>query len=279
VNNPNAASSLSIREMSARSGVSEGTLRMWEARYGFPVPQRLPSGHRRYSGLELKRVRAVLQDREGGLSLSTAIKRARALSDGPRPSVFTALRDGFPHLQRQLLPKRALEALSHAIEDEACSRSVRPVLFGCFQHERFYRQAEPRWRDMARTAELAVVLADFSGKRLPRVGPPEVPIRDTDPMMREWVVVCEAPGFAACIVGFERPGQGPGHRGFETIWSAERAVVREAARTCCELTARTAPELVAGLRPRFEEPLPPLGDELRSVVDLTTRMVLYATSG
>ena len=56
----NAAPALSMREMSTRSGVSEGTLRMWEARHGFPVPQRLPSGHRRYSELELRRVRAVL---------------------------------------------------------------------------------------------------------------------------------------------------------------------------------------------------------------------------
>ena len=177
--------------MSARSGVSEGTLRMWEARHGFPVPQRLPSGHRRYSELELKRVRAVLEGREQGLSLTTAIARARQLSDGPRPSVFSALRDSFPHLQRQLLPKRALASLSHAIEDESCSRSERPVLFGCFQRERFYRQAEPRWREIARTAELAVALADFPRKRRPAGGPAEVPIRRRDPLMREWVVVCE----------------------------------------------------------------------------------------
>ena len=43
------APGLSIGEIAARSGVAVGTLRMWEARYGFPVPGRLPSGHRRYS--------------------------------------------------------------------------------------------------------------------------------------------------------------------------------------------------------------------------------------
>jgi DICT domain-containing protein len=267
-----------MREMSTRSGVSEGTLRMWEARHGFPVPQRLPSGHRRYSELELRRVRAVLQDRKRGLSLTTAIARARQLSDGPRPSVYSTLRDRFPYLQRQLLPKRALERLSHAIEDEVCARSERPVLFGCFQHERFYRQAEPRWRELARTAELAIVLADFRRQRRPRGAPAEVPIRHADPLMREWVLVCEAPGFAACVAGFERPGREPGKRTFETVWSGERTVVREAARTCCELTARVAPELVEDLRARFEEPLPPPGDELRAIIDLTTRMVLYATS-
>jgi DICT domain-containing protein len=275
----NAAPSLSMREMSARSGVSEGTLRMWEARHGFPVPQRLPSGHRRYSEIDLTRVRAVVQDREQGLSLGTAIERARRLSDGPRPSVFTALRAGFPHLHPVLLGKPALENLSHAIEDEAFSRGERPIMFGCFQHERFYRQAEVRWRDMARTAELAVVLADFPRKRRSKGAPAEVPIPDTDPLMREWVIVCDGPGFAACVAGYERPGQKPAHRSFETIWSAERAVVREAVRTCSELTARTAPELVEGLRARVEEPLRPPGDELRVVVELTTRIVQYAAGG
>src|SRR5262249_28906591 len=81
---------LSMREMSLRSGVSEGTLRMWEARHGFPIPHRLPSGHRRYSELDLKRVRAIVQDRDQGLSLATAIERARQLSDEPRPSVYSA---------------------------------------------------------------------------------------------------------------------------------------------------------------------------------------------
>jgi len=276
--NESVSPGLSMREMSARSGVSEGTLRMWEARHRFPVPHRLPSGHRRYSELDLRRVRAVLQDREQGLSLATAIGRARRLSDGPRPSVFTALRDGFPHLHPHLLPRSALDNISHAIEDEAFSRGETPVMFGCFQHERFYRQAEARWRDMARTAELAVVLADFRRKRRQKGAPAEVPIQDTDPLMREWVVVCEARGFSACLVGYERPGQDAGHRSFETIWSAERAVVREAARTCCGLTARTAPELVDGLHSRLEEPLSAPGDELRVLSELTTRIVEYAAS-
>jgi DICT domain-containing protein/predicted DNA-binding transcriptional regulator AlpA len=272
------APALSMREMSSRSGVSEGTLRMWEARHGFPAPERLPSGHRRYSELDLRRIRAVLRDREQGLSLATAIDRALRLSDEPRPSVYSGLRASFPHLQRHLLPKPALVCLSHAIEDEVCSRGERPILFGCFQHERFYRQAEPRWREMARTAERAVVLADFRRTRRPKGAPAEVAIGSSDALMREWVVVCEAPGFAACLVGFERPGQPRDSRSFETIWSAERPVVREAARTCCELIARAAPELADEMRARLAQPLPPQAEELRTVVDLTTRMVLYGVS-
>ena len=199
------AAALTIREISARSGVSEGTLRMWETRYSFPNPHRLASGHRRYSERELEQVRAVIRARGQGLSLPTAIDHARRVGDQLRPSVYSALREGFPYLQPHLLPHRALVSLSHAIEDECCARAERPILFGCFQHERFYRQAESRWRELARTAEGAVALADFPRSRRPKRAPTEIAISDTDPLMREWVVVCDAPGFAACLVAWERP--------------------------------------------------------------------------
>ena len=48
---------LAIGELVARTGVREATLRMWEHRHGFPAPQRLESGHRRYRETE---VRALL---------------------------------------------------------------------------------------------------------------------------------------------------------------------------------------------------------------------------
>jgi DICT domain-containing protein len=268
-----------MREMSARSGVAEGTLRIWEARHNFPVPQRLPSGHRRYSELDLKRVLAVVQARERGLSLATAIEHARYLTEAPRPSVFARLRERFVHLHPELMPKQALVHISHAIEDECSARGERPLLFGCFQHERFYRQAEPRWRQMSQTAERAIVLADFPQERRPRGGPPEVPILSTDPLMREWVLVCEADGFAACLAGFEPPGAPGGPRRFETIWSAEREVVREAARACCELIDARAPDLVAGVAERLRDPLPSTREELRTVLELTSRIVLYAAAG
>ncbi len=44
--------------------------------------------------------------------------------------------------------KRTLIALSHAIEDECAARAERPLLFGSFQRERFYRDSEPRWREL-----------------------------------------------------------------------------------------------------------------------------------
>jgi DICT domain-containing protein/predicted DNA-binding transcriptional regulator AlpA len=269
---------LTIREFAAASGVSEGTLRIWEARHGFPQPERLPSGHRRYPQRELEVVRAVLRAREDGLPLPLAIERARRLAAEPRPSIFGALQDRFPELRPQLLPKRVLVHLSHAIEDECCQRAHRPLLFACFQRERFYRAEEARWRELSRTAERAVVFADFARARRPRGGPAEVPIGPADELRREWAIVCDALSAAACLVGWERPSPPRDERRFETIWTVDRAVVREAARVCCGLAERSAPEAVEGLRERLAETPAPASEDVRAAVDLTTRMVLYATA-
>ncbi len=278
VSDPGSEAGLSIGAISRRSGVSEGTLRMWEARYAFPTPARLPSGHRRYSERDLERVRAVVRAREQGLPLSMAIHRAQNLDAEPRPSVYRALMAGFEHLHPQLLPKAALEHMSHAIEDECSVRAAHPLLFACFQRARHYRKAQARWRELALGAERAIVLADFQRTRLPKGGPAEVRIDHDDPLMREWVVVCEAPELSACLVGWERPHDSRGPRSFETIWTVEPPVVREAARVCCELAGRRAPELVADLKDRLADPpAPAITTHLRAAVALATRMALYAT--
>ena len=278
MNGADGRSGLSIGEIASRTGVAEGTLRMWEARYAFPDPERLPSGHRRYSEKDLERVLSVVRAREEGLPLAMAIRRARQLGEEPRPSVYGGLREKFPHLHPHLLPKRALKHISRAIEDECCARAPHPLLFACFQHERFYRQVEPRWREFARTAEKAIVLADFPRLRRPRRGPIEVPIAPEDPLMREWVVVCDASELGGCLAGWERPDESPGPRRFETVWTVEPEVVREAARICAELAGRRNPELVPDLRERLADP-PPAADSrrLRAAVELATRIALYAT--
>ena len=267
-----------MREMSSRSGVSEPTLRMWELRHGFPAPRRRPSGHRRYSELDLARVRAVLRARESGLSLQAAIERAVGQSEQSPPSVYAALRERFPALEAQLLPKRAMLAMSRAVEDECLARAERPVLFGCFQRERFYRQSEDRWRELARTAERAVVLADFRRLRRPRQAPLEVPIRPGQPLAREWAIVCESPSFGACLTGWEHPREAPGERVFEAAWTVEAPAVRLAAQVCWELASRAAPDLAVDLRARLHDAPVTREHELRSAIQLSTRMVRYAAT-
>jgi DICT domain-containing protein len=275
-------SGLTIREMAARTGVPQGTLRMWESRYGFPVPERLPSGHRRYPESQVDLVQQVARDRAAGLTLRAAIDRALRTVAPPEESIFAALRRRRPDLTPYTLPKRTLIALSHAIEDECAARAERPVLFGSFQRERFYRDAEPRWRELARTAEVAIVFADFAKRRQPKGAPVEVPIDRSDPLGREWSLVCDAPDYAACLSAWEPPGQDADRdldRVLETIWSVEPDVVRQASRIAGGIVARSAPELVEPIAHLLDRTPPKSGEEFRLVSALTNRMVAYVGAG
>ena len=263
--------SIPIGQLVARTGVSEGTLRMWERRHGFPMPERLASGHRRYREEDVELVSQVARERDGGLSLAAAIARVRSSEARTEPSIYAGLRRRRPDLQPIALRKPMLLALSRAIEDESCARAERPLLFGSFQRERFYRQSQRRWRDFARTAELAVVFADFERARTPARGPAEVPIDRAGPLTREWAVVCDAPGHAVCLAGLELPTQSSrsdSAREFEVIWSVEPAVVRTATQVCLGLAGRAWPE-GAG------EPLAAAGpasdEQLRLAAAITTR--------
>lgn len=273
---------LTIREMAARTGIPQGTLRMWESRYGFPVPRRLPSGHRRYDDAQVDLVRQVARDRDAGLTMRAAIERAQRSAAPPEESIYAALRRRRPDLAPYTLPKRTLIALSHAIEDECAARAERPVLFGSFQRVRFYRHSEPRWRDLARTAAIAVVFADFPDLREEAGAPVEVPIDRSDPLGREWSLVCDAPEYAACLSAWEPPGQDcvrDHDRLLETIWSVEPSVVRDAARISRGIAARAAPEVVEPIDHLLDATPPPSGEEFRLVSALTSRMVAYVGAG
>jgi DICT domain-containing protein len=269
---------MTIGALAEASGVAEGTLRIWETRHGFPEPRRLESGHRRYDIRDLAGVREVLRARAEGLLLPAAIARARRQAEAPRTSVFAALRERFPELLPRALPKRALVPISHAIEDECCQRAEQPVLFAGFQHERFYRQAEDRWRELARTARSAVVFADFHATRRALGTPDEVALDGRSDLLREWVVVCDSERFAACLVGWERPQARNRERTFEAFWTLDRAITREAARVCVGLARRLAPDLTGGLSDLLADTPPRADSDLQAATELATRMTDYLTS-
>jgi DNA-binding transcriptional MerR regulator len=270
-----------IGQVAELSGVPEGTLRMWERRHGFPAPIRLPSGHRRYSERDVELVRRVAEGRAAGLTLSVAIDRSRRHRGEHAPaSVFAALRRARPDLTPQTLAKPLMIALSHAIEDESLSRAERPVLFGAFQRERFYRDAEKRWRAFARQAELAIVFADFDRLRTPDGGPAEMPLERDTPLGREWAVICDAPGHAVCLVGWEPPHSGGATRVFEAIWSVEPDVVRAASRICAGLAAEQDPALLRPVLTHLEgEPEPAAADQLRLAAAVTSRTLTHLSPG
>jgi MerR family transcriptional regulator, light-induced transcriptional regulator len=273
---------LGIGEVVGRTGVAEATLRMWERRYGFPAPERLASGHRRYSEREIELIRAVAAKRAAGLALPVAIEQARTEGSQPAMSVYAALRRRHPELEPRVLLKPMMLALSHAIEDEALARAQRLMVFGSFQRERFYRLAERRWRELTRTAEVAVVFADFARLSAPRDAPLEVPVPRDHPLNREWALVCEGQDFALCLTGWEPPENGDppvGMRRFEALWSVEPEVVREASRICCGIAAAQRPEVAEDARSRLEAPLSAAPQsQLRLASAVTARMLAHLSS-
>lgn len=277
------SSQYSIGEVVQRTGVVEGTLRMWEQRHGFPEPTRLLSGHRRYSERDVEMIRRVMAERAAGMSLSAAIERASGYLDQADRSVYAALRRSRPDLAPRAMRKPMLLALTRAIEDESLSRAERPVLFGAFQTERFYRQSEARWRELTRTARLAVVFADFPRRRTPRHAPIEVPIKRDDPLTREWAFVCHADGHAACLAAWERPGSDASSgdpRQFETIWSVEPEVVLVAARIYADIAAAAVPEPLADVREQLNgRPAATPEAQLRLAGEITSRALAYLSDG
>ncbi|MGO9890229.1 MAG: MerR family DNA-binding transcriptional regulator [Solirubrobacteraceae bacterium] len=79
---------LKTTEAATLLNVSPNTLRAWERKFGFPRPQRSPGGHRSYTHGEVAALRAAL---EGGLSIASAVSRARAAVAADTDSLVRAL--------------------------------------------------------------------------------------------------------------------------------------------------------------------------------------------
>jgi DICT domain-containing protein len=273
---------LAIREIAERTGVAAGTIRMWEQRYGFPAPERTPSGYRMYSEDDVETIRRVVAFRNRGLSVPAALERAKRWA-GPtdRPSIYGALAGGDRPLRSHVLRKPTLLAISRAIEDETIARAAAPVVFGAFQRRRHYAPVEHRYRRMARAADAVVVFADFTQLRGGNSAPVEVPIAPGEVLGDEWAVVVDAPGYAAALIGWEQPeSQRDPHlpesqRRFEAIWTMDPEVVRRAARVSASLARRVD----EGLGERLEELLAerPLAAEAAApgLEALTNRIVSY----
>src|SRR3954470_14469945 len=260
---------LTIREVAARSGIPAGTLRMWEERYGFPKPQRLPSGHRRFTSDQIEQVRAVVAARDAGLSLPAAIERVVGAPKERREPLYGLLRLRRPELAPELIPKPRMLALSHAIEDECLARAHAPVLIGSFQRERFSRSEEPRWNGFAQTAAVAVAFADFETRTDTR--PLQIHVNRDHQLNREWAIVCLAAGASAALAGWEPPGQddvADRKRKFEAIWTVDPELVYEVADAAAQLAESESAEVGEKIRAALGPRPAPSGPEVRGVAAL-----------
>jgi len=276
---PNAE--LSTAQLAERTGVHAATLRMWESRHGFPSPARRPGGHRRYSDRDVEAVLEVLDLRRRGLSLTAAIERVRRPVAPPLASIFAGLRQRRPEVAATVLPKPLVLALSHAIEDEYCAHAVSGLLIGAFQRDSLYRGAERRWRELARTADLAVALAEFDELREPVGAPVEVPIGPRHALAREWALIVDAPGASACLAAWEQLSEhelSDDERRFEVLWSFEPTVVRSAVEVATDLLTPLAPGIAGRIPGLGEAGSATTPNDLRFAAALSQRIVGYMTS-
>jgi MerR family transcriptional regulator, light-induced transcriptional regulator len=280
---PSVVKKLAIKDLAEETGLAAGTIRMWEQRYGFPEPERTPAGYRIYTSDDVVMLRRVLAFRARGLSVPAALERARSLQTvTDRPSIFGALASGDAPVRPQRLHKPTLVAISRAIEEEALARAAGPVIIGAFQAERNYRAVEHRYRRMARLADVTAVFADFARLRAESDDEPaEIPIERADALGHEWAVVVDAPGYAACLVGWETPESSgdPRRRArdrvFETVWTMDPRVVREAAHVGAGLVARAAPELGARMLALLADRPLAVDGPAPALTALTNRMLGY----
>jgi methanogenic corrinoid protein MtbC1 len=64
----------SVGAAARETGIAAETLRIWERRYGTPVPKRLPSGHRRFTGEQVVWLRRVAEALARGVRASKAVR-------------------------------------------------------------------------------------------------------------------------------------------------------------------------------------------------------------
>jgi DICT domain-containing protein len=155
------------------------------------------------------------------------------------------------------------------------------VLIGSFQAARFYRQSQRRWLELARTARVALALADFDRLERRPEAPIEVPIGREHPLAREWAIVFDAPGACACMAGWEIPAVQAlpdRSRRFEVLWSPEPEVVHAAALVAAELIATLAPAVADPLAALLDRPAEPTAPQLRAAAALAHRMLGYLAS-
>lgn len=124
----------SIGAVAQLLGIPPATLRTWEERYGLPVPQRSPGGHRVYSRDQVDQLRFVKAQLAEGMAPAVAHRLlAERLAVGPtsltqgategRPLVLLAERD--PHaadLTEYFLRTEGYEVASALDADEAARR-------------------------------------------------------------------------------------------------------------------------------------------------------------
>ncbi len=71
-----------LKAVLKETGIAADTLRAWERRYGLPMPERTPGGHRLYSQRDIYLVRWLIARQAEGLSISRAVQQWKDVTAG-----------------------------------------------------------------------------------------------------------------------------------------------------------------------------------------------------
>jgi methanogenic corrinoid protein MtbC1 len=126
---------LSIGALSAATGIPVDTIRTWERRYGFPVAERKPSGHRVYPLATVPRLRRIAQAIAGGHRAAQVV----AAPEGAIEALLAALPRGAA--EQAPAPRSRVPAAVRAPADLAdLFEAVR-----AFDTERLKRSLQADW--------------------------------------------------------------------------------------------------------------------------------------
>jgi DICT domain-containing protein len=105
------------------------------------------------------------------------------------------------------------------------------------------------------------------------------PVSADAPLLREWLLVCDSPGYAVCLVGWEQPGPSglPDQlRPFETVWTVDPRAVRTAATLAAgHVEPYLSQEAADSLARRLADQPAPASVDLERATSLFQRLVSY----
>lgn len=110
------AAAFNLKVVLRETGLAADTLRAWERRYGLPVPDRSPGGHRLYSQHDIETIKWLVARQNEGLSISRAVelwKDELAQGRDPLAEVESRPVGGLSSLQQPIIlsPETNIDAI------------------------------------------------------------------------------------------------------------------------------------------------------------------------
>ena len=110
---PSKAPTYNLKVVLQETGIKPDTLRAWERRYGLPVPERTPGGHRLYSQYDIEIIKWLQARQEEGLRINRAVDLWRSMQNsGQDPLLVMPIEEvGAPTITGELVSGKTLDEM------------------------------------------------------------------------------------------------------------------------------------------------------------------------